>query len=380
VSDEVLAERIAAAARDRRSEALELLSELTRLDSPSGDTLLLGATANLLDGWFSAHGTVARRIPTVAGTHLEAHFGDGNGAPLLVLGHYDTVWGGGTADARPLRIVDGVAAGPGVFDMRGGVAAALTALATLLELGELRRPVAVLLTADEEIGSGTSEQEIVRLGSEADCVLIPEPPLAGGGLKTRRKGVVTYRLDIHGRAAHAGLDPERGISAVSELARLIRDLEAGASPADGTTVNVGVVSGGSRSNVVAAGAAMEVDIRVATMSEYERVMEFVEGLRPRHDEATLDVRLLHARPPMERTEAIDGAVARAAAIARLAGMSFGEGAAGGASDGNFLAPLGVAVLDGLGPDGGGAHALDEHIRVASLEDRVVLLALLMALL
>lgn len=300
--------------------------------------------------------------------------------PLLVLGHYDTVWGEGTASARPFHVVDGIAFGPGVFDMRAGIAASLTALAVLAELGELRRPVVVLLTADEETGSRTSQREIIRLGKEASCVLIPEPPMPGGALKTRRKGVVTFAVEIRGRASHAGLDPERGVSAVSELAWLVSELEAAAAPARGTTVNVGVVSGGTRSNVVAAEAAMEVDIRVATMSEYNRVMRLIEELRPREAGISLKARLLHARPPMERTESIADAVGRAAEIARLAGLTLSEGAAGGASDGNFLAPLGVAVLDGIGPDGGGAHALDERVVIASLEDRVVLLALLIALL
>lgn len=380
MSDAALANRIATASRARSARALELLADLSALDAPSGDPLLLNATAHLLEARLAAQGATVSQIPTAVGTHLEARLGEGEGPPLLILGHYDTVWGIGTAGARPFRVVDGIATGPGVFDMRSGIAASLTALAVLSELGALCRPVVVLLTADEETGSRTSQSDILRVGQEASCVLIPEPPMPGGALKTQRKGVVTYALDIQGRASHAGLDPERGLSAVSELAWLIGELEAAASPAQGTTVNVGVVSGGTRSNVVAAEATMEVDIRVATMSEYDRVMRFVEGLRPRRTGTSLRARLLHARPPMERTESIAGAISRAAAISQLAGLTLSEGTAGGASDGNFLAPLGVAILDGLGPDGGGAHALDEHVVVASLEDRVVLLALLIALL
>ena len=380
MSDGTSATRIAAACRARAAASLTLLAELTALDAPSGDRGLLDAVARLLEDRLTALGAGVRTIPTDAGTHLEARLGDGDGPPLLLLAHYDTVWGPGTAAARPFRVREGVASGPGVFDMRGGIAAALTALGVLHDLGELRRPVTVLLTADEETGSRTSEAEITRLGRDVRHVLIPEPPLAGGALKTRRKGVITYAIEVRGRAAHAGLDPERGVSAVSELARIIGALEGAASPAEGTTVNVGRVSGGTRSNVVPAEATADVDVRVATMAEYERMIGVFDGLRPSLAGAEVGARLLHARPPMERTEAIGGAFQRAREIAALAGLELGEGAAGGASDGNFLAPLGAGVLDGLGPDGGGAHALDEHVLTASLEERVVLIALLVALL
>lgn len=380
MNDVTVAARIAHACRARAGASLKLLSELTALDGPSGDLELLDAVARLLEDRLAALGADVHRIPTGTGTHLEARLSNGDRPPLLLLAHYDTVWSAGTAAARPFRVRDGIATGPGVFDMRGGIAAGLTALETLHDLGELRRPVVVLLTADEETGSRTSEAEITRLGREVAHVLIPEPPLAGGNLKTHRKGVLTHAIDVGGRAAHAGLDPERGVSAVSELAHLIGALEGAASPAEGTTVNIGRVSGGSRSNVVAAHATAEVDVRVATMAEYERMSDVLDGLRPHLAGAAVSSRLLHARPPMERTEAVAGAFERAREIAALAGLSLDEGAAGGASDGNFLAPLGVGVLDGLGPDGGGAHALDEHVLVSSLEDRVVLIALLVALL
>ena len=380
MSDAALAERITAACRARTGDVVQLLSELIALDAPSGEPALLDDSARLLEGRLGALGARLSRISTPEGTHLEARFGEGDRPAVLVLGHYDTVWGAGNAEARPFRVADGVATGPGVFDMRGGIAASLTALAVLRELDELSRPVVVLLTADEETGSVTSESHIVRVGRDVPYVLIPEPPVPGGGLKTRRKGVITYALEVQGRASHAGLDPERGVSAIGELTRLISELEAAASPTAGTTVNIGVVSGGTRSNVVAAEARAEVDIRVATMAEYNRVIGLVEGLAPGRAGASLTARRLHARPPMERTESIAEAFGRATTIAGLAGLSLSEGAAGGASDGNFLAPLGRGVLDGLGPDGGGAHALDEHVLVESLEARVVLLALLMTLL
>jgi glutamate carboxypeptidase len=379
VSDRERAQRIAAACRERAGEALELLAELVARDAPSGEVPLLDETAAILEARLVARGARVHRIPTLAGTHLEARMGGDGDPAVLVLGHYDTVWGVGTAAARPLEIADGVVRGPGVFDMRSGICAALVAFDVLGELGELRRPVALLLTADEETGSITSQVEIERLGGAAAHVLIPEPPISGGGLKTRRKGVITYAIDVAGRASHAGLDPERGVSAVTELAWQVGRLEALAAPAGGTTVNVGVIFGGTRSNVVAASACAEVDVRVATMAEYERIITAIERLEPRHPEARVAARRVHARPPMERTQPIGRAFGRARDIAALAGIALAEGAAGGASDGNFLAPLGRGVLDGLGPDGGGAHAVDEHVLVASLEERVVLLALLIAL-
>lgn len=379
MKEALLAQQVAAGAAVRRADAVSFLGELAELDAPSGDIALLDATAQVLEARLTALGLAVERVGGPAGAHLEAR-SSGEGPAIVVLGHYDTVWSRGTARERPFRVQDGVAHGPGVFDMRGGIVAALTALAVLRDIDALDRPVTVLLTADEETGSVTSRRHIVRVGREARAVLIPEPPMLGGGLKTQRKGVLSYALRLTGRSAHAGLDPERGVSAISELVALVGDVERAAAPGEGTTVNVGVIAGGTRSNVVAAAASAEVDVRVATVAEYERVTAFFEGLRARLPGASLEVELLHSRPPLERTPAIAEAVGRAQEIAALLGIDLGEGAAGGGSDGNFLAPLGVAVLDGLGPDGGGAHALDEHVLVDSLEQRIALIALLVALL
>jgi glutamate carboxypeptidase len=380
VSESARAQRIAAACHERSGEALDLLVELAARDAPSGDLELLDDTAHVLEARLVACGARVHRIATAGGTHLEARAGGDGDPAVMVLGHYDTVWGPGTAAARPLEVTDGVVRGPGVFDMRAGLATAVVALDVLGDIGELQRSVALLLTADEETGSLTSQREIERIGRTAGHVLIPEPPIQGGGLKTRRKGVITYAVAVAGRAAHAGLDPERGTSAVSELAWQVGQLEALADAGEGTTVNVGVISGGTRSNVVAAAAYAEVDVRVATMAEYERIIAAIDGLRPRDQGARVTARRIHARPPMERTDAIARAFDRARDIAALTGIGLRVGAAGGASDGNFLAPLGCSVVDGLGPDGGGAHALDEHVLVDSLQHRVVLLGLLIALL
>jgi glutamate carboxypeptidase len=374
-----LARRIVDGASAVGDDALALLRALAERDAPSGDVALLDQTAALLDAQLVALGAAPRRIPGPRGAMIEARLGAGAGPPLLVLAHYDTVWPAGTAAQRPPTVADGVLSGPGVYDMRGGIAAALTALAVLRDLGELRRPVTVLLTPDEETGSLTSCDEIVRLGRDAAAVLVPEPPMPGGGLKTRRKGLLTATVRVTGRAAHAGLDPERGISAIGALARLVVELESLAAPELGTTVNVGVIGGGSRSNVVAAEAWAEVDVRVATMDEHARMLAAVQAVGAVQPQAGVRVEIVHSRAPLERTPAIAAAVERAREIFALAGVPLQEGTAGGASDGNFLAPLGVPVLDGLGPDGGGAHALDEHVLLASLRQRVVLIALLIAL-
>ncbi len=380
MSDGALAAKLSSWAFAHRGQILGDLQDLAALDAPSGDVELLDANAAVLERRAQAiSGRVARRV-TGAGTHLEIRFGPDEGRPVLLLGHYDTVWPRGSAATRPLSIDGGVARGPGVFDMRGGVVAALNAIAGLADVGALARPVILLLTADEETGSTTSEELIIRLGDEASVVLIPEPPLADGGIKTQRKGVLTYLVSIRGRASHAGLDPERGISAIHELLLVGQSARALGSPARGTTVNIGVVAGGSRSNVVAAEASAEIDVRIATMEEYVAVESWFAALAPATPGAALIVERLHARPPMERTPAVAAAASRTRDAARLLGLELSEGGAGGGSDGNFLACRGVAVVDGLGPVGGGAHALDEHIMLDSLADRVALLGLLAAVL
>jgi glutamate carboxypeptidase len=265
-----------------------------------------------------------------------------------------------------------------VFDMHGGIAASLTALRLLRDLGLPERDVAVLLTADEESGSRTSVDLVRALGRDAAAVLVPEPPLPGGGLKTARKGVADYRLDVQGRAAHAGLDPARGVSAVLELADLVGRLESIARPDAGTTANVGRVGGGARLNVVADAAWAEVEYRVASEAELARVEAELAALTPIREGASITFEPLGVRPPLERTTAIAAAFERARELAGPLGIELSEGTTGGGSDANFLGPLGVAVLDGLGPDGGGAHALDEHVHVDSLEERIALLALLIA--
>ena len=371
-----LAADVGRLAADLAADALELLAELTALDAPSGDREALAAPADLLVGRLADLGGDVVRHAAPAGDHLEARFGATGGAPLVVLGHYDTVWPRGTAATRPLRAERRVVYGPGVFDMHGGIAASLTALHLLRGLGLPERDVVVLLTADEETGSRTSADLVRELGRAAAAVLVPEPPLPGGVLKTARKGVADYRVEVRGRAAHAGIDPEGGVSAVNELAELVPRLARIARPEASTTANVGRIGGGTRLNVVADTAWAEVEYRVASEAELARVEAELSALAPRNEGASITVERLALRPPLERTAAIAAAFERASEVAGPLGVELREGATGGGSDANFLGPLDVAVLDGLGPDGGGAHALDEHIHLDSLEERIALLALL----
>jgi glutamate carboxypeptidase len=265
-----------------------------------------------------------------------------------------------------------VVSGPGVFDMRGGIVAALAGV----EIAEVERPVRVLLTPDEETGSAGSAALISRRGAEAQLVIVPEPPLPGGALKTARKGQAGYRLSVAGRSAHAGLEPEKGASAIDELVDRLLDVRALARPDAGTTVNAGVVGGGSAPNVVPASAWVDLDVRATSRAEQERVHRALGRLTAERDGTALELETRISRPPMERTPSIAAAIARAREIAAELGMNLEEGAAGGASDGNLIAPLGTPVLDGLGPEGGGAHALDERVRVDSLIERAALVAAL----
>lgn len=373
-----LAEELLRGARERRDELVELVLSLASVDAPSGGgpQALAPAAAQLTRELGRLGGRLARS-PGAQGDMLELRLGPAAGRPVLVLGHYDTVWEAGTAVRRPAEQDGEVIRGPGVFDMRGGVAAAIMAL-RLLGAARLPAPTTVLLTPDEETGSATSCRRIVELAREARWVLVLEPPLPGGGLKTARSGWAVYRLAAGGRAAHAGLEPERGVSAIDELCDALLDARRLAAPERGTTVNVGVIRGGTGANTVAAEAHALLDVRARSGAEQERVDAGLRGLKPERAGAALNLERLHMRPAMERTPAVGLAFGHARKVAGLLGLNLREGSAGGTSDANLIAPTGVALLDGLGPDGGGAHSADEHLQVDSLVERTALIGLLLA--
>jgi glutamate carboxypeptidase len=256
--------------------------------------------------------------------------------------------------------------------MKAGIVEAAFAL----ERARPRRSVVVLSTSDEEIGSGSSRELIEATARHASAVLVLEPAASGGAIKTARKGIADFILDIDGRAAHAGTEPEKGISAIEELARQVLVLKALADPVSGTTINVGVVQGGTRPNVVAARARAEIDVRFTRASEAERVVTAIEGLQPHLEGARLRISGGVDRPPMERGPGVVHLAQLAQRLAGDVGFTLSETSVGGASDGNFTAALGVPTLDGLGPDGGGAHADSEHLLVESWLQRTELLRLL----
>jgi len=373
-----LAEQLRRDAEACRHDLVKLVLSLASVDAPSGQAEQLAAAADLLAAELAQLGGRLSRTPGPSGDLLELELGPPAESGLLLLGHYDTVWPAGTAAKRPPRVdAQGVIRGPGVFDMRGGIAAAIFALRLL---GERQLPVrtTLLLTPDEETGSAGSQQRIIELGLRARCVLVLEPPLAGGALKTSRSGWAVYRVVARGRAAHAGLEPEKGLNAVDEICAAVLAAGRLAAPGLGTTVNAGVISGGTAANMLAAEATALLDVRARSVGEQERVASGLRALRPLRDGATLEVERQHIRPAMERTPAVAAAFTQAREIARRLEIDLREGAAGGTSDANLLAHRGVAVLDRLGPDGGGAHAEDEHVLVSSLVERTALLALLLA--
>lgn len=365
----------------REAEMEVALAELVQAESPSDNSALLAHAADLLERRFV--GLVDRVDRHEAGTGVILRFTMAGtervAAPVLVMGHYDTVFPAGILSTMPLRITAEAIHGPGAFDAKGGIVVLEFALRALSALG-LRpaAPVVALLTPDEEVGSGSSRDLVQAEARLAASAFILEPALPGGAVKTSRKGVMRVRMTVTGKAAHAGLDPERGASAVRELAAQILaayDLEDHAA---GTTINVGTVHGGTRANVVADRAVAELDVRCASSNEAGRVRAAFRRLRSLLPNTEIELKIVGDRPPMERSEAAARLFAHASSLAATLGLALAEGPAGGASDGNLTAALGTPTLDGLGPDGDGAHSPREHVRRASLAERAALLAGLLA--
>jgi glutamate carboxypeptidase len=311
------------------------------------------------------------------GATLRARF---NGAEesrgqLLVVGHLDTVWPLGTLAERPFRVENGNAFGPGIFDMKAGVAVAAFAMRALKDLSrKTQRPVTMLMTCDEETGSHFSREIIEAEARTARAALVLEPPIPGGTIKTARKGVGEFELIIHGKPAHAGNDPRAGVSAITEMANQVLAINRLVDYSRGTTLNVGVVRGGVLSNVIAAEARASIDMRFQTEDEGARVTEAMASLKPVDNRARIEVRGGINRPPLVRTSEIGELFDHAKQLAAEMDYELKEGSVGGGSDGNFIAAMGVPVLDGLGVDGAGAHAEHEHIIIEDIPRRAALLA------
>lgn len=367
----------------RRDEIVSTIRELVEIESPSDNKAAVDRVAEAVAHKFSQLGGDVRLHPAkFFGNHLQVDFpGKAAAKPVLLLGHYDTVYPLGTLATMPCRAVDNKLTGPGVLDMKSGIALMIHALACLQERrgeawhGALPRPVTVLLVSDEEVGSDSSRAITQSLAKKAAAVLVLEPSYGRqGAVKTARKGVGEYLVKVTGKASHAGLDFEKGVNAILELARQIEKISGFTDLKKGLTVNVGIVSGGSRTNVVPAEAAAQVDVRIARLKDAAGIDKKMRSLRPFNRKCKIEITGGIHRPPMERTAGVAALYTRASAIALDLGWKLGEAAVGGGSDGNFTAGLGIPTLDGLGGVGDGAHATHEHILISELPRRAALIA------
>jgi glutamate carboxypeptidase len=362
--------------RQELPEGLRILEQMVNMDSPSTEKTLVDPLVRWIGSQFESVGGSVDYIPDRQfGEHLRVNFTGKKPERILLLGHTDTVFSAGEAIRRPFRIEDGRATGPGVFDMKSGILLMWLAL-RVLECKQVRpeNSVTVLLTSCEEVGSVTSRGLLEDEAKLAKAVLVLEPSLPGGVLKTARKGVGRFSIKCIGRAAHAGVDPEKGINAIEEISRQILAMHSLNDLGKGTTVTVGTIQGGTRSNVVPAEAMAEVDVRVSAIDEADRITKAMHALQAHIAGAKLEVSGGINRPPMERTEHTARLFGIAQTVGREIGLELKEGSTGGASDGNFTAALGIPTLDGLGPVGGGAHALDEFVEVESIPQRAALIA------
>ncbi|MFB3814838.1 MAG: M20 family metallopeptidase [Terriglobales bacterium] len=359
---------------ERRGEIVGLIRQLVERESPSNNKGAANRCADFIAGEFERRGGRVRlHRQQNWGDHVEVRF-EGGRRPVMLLGHYDTVWDVGTLAQMPWREHDGRLYGPGVFDMKSGIALMLFVLAGMRERrGDLPRGTIVSLNADEEAGSDGSRHTTEALAKEAEAVLVLEPA-QGTAVKTARKGVGDYTMKVTGVAAHAGLDFEKGHSAVLELARQIERIAAFTDLQRGLTVNVGVIRGGTRTNVIPAEAVAEVDVRIARLADAEEIDRKFRGLTPVNPHCKVEITGGINRPPLERTTGVARLYEQARGIAAELGFELGEAAVGGGSDGNFTGALGVPTLDGLGAVGEGAHASNESVLVEWLPRRAALLA------
>ena len=361
---------------ERRTDLVDDLVAYAGLETPSDDTALLAAGLAHLERWLGERlGAPAARAHHTAPDHGDAVVLEypGTGGPLTLLAHYDTVWSAGTLAGWPVRVDGDRIAGPGVFDMKAGLVQAVWAIRALRAAGAPTPALRLVLTGDEEIGSPFSRPLIEAACTGAAAVLVFEAS-ADGAVKTARKGVGLFEVRARGVEAHAGLEPGAGASAIDEIARAVRTLHDAADPAEGTTVNVGVLRGGTRANVVAGSAEASVDVRVSSLAAQRRIDAVLAALAPHDPRAELTVTGGWNRPVMERAPGIAALYDLAAGVAGRLGFTLPETAVGGASDGNFAAAMGCPGLDGLGAVGAGAHARHEHISIDGMVQRAALAA------
>ena len=382
MSNDSIPRRIFAALQSRQAEVEAFIQALVEVESPSGDEEGSRAVADLLAqaaGRLNCVDAVERVDVPDFGQHLviRAFQKQNDAKQILLVGHTDTVHARGTLSERPWRRDSGRIYGPGIFDMKANCALAIEVLRTLEELNVAPSfGVTLALTCDEEVGSLSGWPLLERVARSQEATryaFVMEPPASGGRVKTGRKGTGIFAIKVEGKAAHAGLEPEKGASAILELARQTEQLHAINLSGSGITLNVGVVHGGTRSNVVAAEAQGEIDVRFSTEAESLEIERILSNLKPIDERTKVFVSGGINRPPMERTAAVIELFEKARTIAAQLDFELGEAQVGGASDGNFLAAMGIPVLDGLGIGGDGAHAIHEHIEADDIARRGALL-------
>jgi len=364
---------------ESRSEALvQTICEFVEIESPSDDKLAGDRMGAILASKFETLGgrATVHRAEDYADSIQIDFPGREEVKPVLLLGHFDTVYPLGTLAKMPCHITNGRLHGPGVLDMKSGIALMFYAIEALKSWhGSLPRPVTVFLVSDEEVGSSSSRKITEALARKSAAVLVLEPA-AGlrGAVKTARKGVGEYALRVEGVAAHAGLDPGKGHSAIVELARQITSISKLNDLKQGISVNPGVIRGGTRTNVIAAEAVVEIDVRIKSASQAKHLDRKIRGLKPFDKRCKLSVEGGINRLPMERTAGVAALYKKAQGISKQLDWKLEEAAVGGGSDGNFTAGMGIPTLDGLGGVGEGAHAVHEYVVLSELPRRALLLA------
>jgi glutamate carboxypeptidase len=363
--------------QQNQEEMMTLLQRMVEIESPSDNKAAVDSMGAFLAEEFERLGGQVTFYPQqAAGNHLKIEFAGGSGKPVLLLGHFDTVWPMGTLASMPFRLEAGRAFGPGIYDMKAGIAMMIFALRALQAAGSNgRRPVTVLLDTDEEVGSATGRPIVEATARDCEAVLVLEPSQGPQGhLKTSRKGVGDITIRVRGRASHSGVDFEKGQSAILELARQLIEIVKFTDLSRGITVNPGVIQGGTRSNVVAAEAWAEVDLRVIHAADAPLLEKRFAELKPFNPQCSIEISGGMNRPPMERTEGTVRLFELAREIAGTVGLEIAESSTGGGSDGNFTSALGIPTLDGLGALGEGAHASNESVVIQQLPQRTAVLA------
>jgi glutamate carboxypeptidase len=365
--------------QERKDQMVQTIRQLVEIESPTEKKQAVDELGALLAGRFEGLGGHAKfhRVQNF-GDHLQVDFGGARGGkPVMLLGHMDTVYPMGTLASMPCRVADGRLWGPGSFDMKSGIAFMLHAIEALRawHQDKLPRPVTVLLVSDEEVGSDSSRLITENLARKSAAVLVLEPSHGPkGALKTARKGIGEYVLKVTGKAAHSGLDFEKGQSAILELARQIVVISKMVDLKRGLTLSAGTVQGGTRVNVIPAEASAMIDVRVARKQDAAGIDRKLRSLKPFNRKCKLEITGGMNRPPMERTPAVAALYKKACEIATQLGWKLEEAAVGGGSDGNFTAGLGIPTLDGLGGVGEGAHAIHESVLISAIPRRAALLA------